>query len=415
MSLITAKAAIRDLSTKAQNVVADDSLDAAEKMTRLDAYEAEMKTYMDEVKVHEKAKAFMVGAEAPTEAEQPQQGVKSLGQELIESRAYKAAVGSIGSRFSASAEIDVKVAGNIAEGTTVSGGFLNGVGGALAVPEYRPGIVDLKFAPLTVSQLFSQGTTNAAIISYVRQTAETIGAAAVAEGAAKPQIDATVARLNEQVGKIAGWYRITDEMLQDVSYIQTFLTNHLIGQIQRYEENAVLNGTGYPSINGILNRSGMQSTISGGTSGTIAAPVAKLGEAIFQQVTAIRSNAFLEPDACVMNPTDWQYLRLAKDANTQYYSGGPFTGAYGNSGYSNVEALWGLRIVLSPRIASGTALVGAFAEGGQLVRRTGIAVEMANQNEDDFKNNLILVRAEERAALLVTRPEAFGKVTTTWA
>jgi HK97 family phage major capsid protein len=357
----------------------------------------------------------MAGAETPTEQEQPQYAAKTFGQQIIESRAYKTAVASVGSRFSSSADIDVKVAGTVAEGTTVSGGFLNGVGGALAVPEYRPGIVDLKFAPLSVAQLFSQGTTNAAIISYVRQTAETIGAAAVAEGATKPQIDATVARLNEQVGKIAGWYKITDEMLQDVSYIQSFLTNHLIGQIQRYEENAVLNGTGYPSINGILGRSGMQTTISGGTTGTIAAAVNKFGEAIFQQVTAIRFNSFLEPDAVVMNPIDWQYLRLAKDANTQYYSGGPFTGAYGTGGYSNVEALWGLRVVLSPRITSGTALVGAFAEAGQLVRRTGISVEMANQNQDDFINNLILVRAEERAALIVTRPEAFGKVTVTWA
>ena len=36
---------------------------------------------------------------------------------------------------------------------------------------------------------------------------------------------------------------------------------------------------------------------------------------------------------------------------------------------------------------------------------------MTNSNEDDFKNNLVALRAEERLALAVYRPGAFGKVT----
>jgi hypothetical protein len=40
---------------------------------------------------------------------------------------------------------------------------------------------------------------------------------------------------------------------------------------------------------------------------------------------------------------------------------------------------------------------------------------MTNSNKDDFKNNLILVRAESRSALAVYRPGGFGKVAVTWA
>src|SRR6185312_13202177 len=182
-----------------------------------------------------------------------------------------------------------------------------------------------------------------------------------------------------------------------------FLTNRLIAQLGREEENETLNGTGYPALAGVLGRSGLATAISAGTTGTLAAPM-KLAEAIFQQRTAIRTAAFVEPDAVVMNPTDWQYLQLAKDANTQYYAGGPFSGAYGNGGYSNVAALWGLRVVLSPRIASGVALVGGFQECGQLFRRQGVVVEMTNSDGTDFQNNLIKVRAISRAALAIYRP-----------
>jgi len=46
-------------------------------------------------------------------------------------------------------------------------------------------------------------------------------------------------------------------------------------------------------------------------------------------------------------------------------------------------------------------------------RRQGITLEMTNSNVDDFVNNLITLRAEERLALAVYRPAGFGAVTLT--
>ena len=412
MSYIEAKAAMRDLGNKAQAVVDDSTLSLSEKKLRLENLEADLKTYSDEIGVHEAAKRLMTGGEAAPEAAAPSEvGTKSLGRQIVESDAFRAAAESKGGRFSRTVEMK---AATIDEGTSLSNGLLGGLGGTLALPNYLPGIVDLRYAPVTVGSLFSQGTTDSPIVSYVKQSAETIGAAATAEKGAKPQADFTLARVNEQVGKIAVVAKLTDEMLQDAAQVETFLTNRLIGQVIREEENEVLNGTGYPALNGVLGRSGLATSISAGTTGTLADP-SKLVDAIFKQVTAIRTTAFVEPDAIVINPTDWQYIRLARDANGQYYAGGPFTGAYGNPQPSNVDMLWGLKVVTSPRIASGTVLVGGFAEGGQLFKRQGITVEMTNSNEDDFKNNLIAVRAETRSALAVYRPGAFGKVTITWA
>ena len=414
-AVIDAKRAMAELGTKAQAVLDDKDLTNTEKKNRLDKYQEDLKGYSDVIALHESAQRLMVGGEAAPEVKAAPEGVvKSLGRQVIESAAFKSAVASKGTRFSFASEVGMKVAGTVDEGTTIANGQLNGAAGVLALPNYLPGIVDIKFASLSVGELFAQGATDSPIISYVKQATETVGAAARAEKAAIAQSDATFARVNEQVGNISAFFTVTNEMLQDASQAESFLSNRLVAQLGREEENEVLNGSGYPALAGILGRSGLQTAISAGTTGTLTAPM-KLAEAIHQQVTAIRTTSFVEPDAVVMNPLDWQYLQLAKDGNSQYFAGGPFSGSYGNGGYSNVAALWGLRVVLSPRITSGVALVGAYQEGGQLFRRQGVVVEMTNSNEADFKNNLITVRATSRSALAVYRAGAFGKVTITWA
>lgn len=414
-TLIEAKAGMRNLATKAAEVVADNSLTPAEKITTLDALNADLKAFSDVVSIHEKAARLMEGGEAAPEAKSTADPkFKSLGRQIVESSAFKSAQAAKGGKYSFMTEIGAKAAVTVDEGTTIANGQLNGAAGVLALPDYLPGIVDLRFAPLSVAQLFAQGSTTSPIVSYVKEATETQGAVATTEKTRKGQADAGFARVNEQVGKIAAFFKITDEMLQDTDQAESFLSQRLIAQVGREEENEVLNGTGYPALAGILGRSGLATAISAGTTGTLANPML-LAEAVFKQRTAIRTTAFVEPDAVVMNPTDWQYLQLAKDGNSQYYAGGPFTGGYGNGGYANVAALWGLPVIQSTRITAGTALVGAFREGGQLFRRQGITVEMANQNEDDFVNNLITVRAESRSALAIYRPGAFGKVTVTWA
>jgi len=415
-SVIEAKNGMRTLATKAKDTVSDDKLTNAEKKDILDKLDVDLKSFSDTIGVHEQAARLMAGGESAPEARSDgtENLTKTLGQQIIASAAYKNAVNAKGGRFTFSTgEIGTKVA-TVDEGTTLTNGQLAGAAGVLALPNYLPGIVDLRYAALGVGELFAQGSTTSPIVSYVKESTETQGAAATAEKALKGQADAAFARVNEQVGKVAAFFKITDEMLQDVAQAESFLSNRLVAQVGREEENETLNGTGYPALAGILGRAGLQASYSAGITGTLADPM-KLAEAIFHQRTLIRTTAFVEPDAVVMNPLDWEKIQLAKDANGVYFAGGPFSGAYGNGGYANIAALWGLRVVLSPRIAAGVSLVGGFQEGGQLFRRQGITVEMANQNEDDFTHNLITVRAESRSALAVYRAGAFGEVTVTWA
>ena len=57
-------------------------------------------------------------------------------------------------------------------------------------------------------------------------------------------------------------------------------------------------------------------------------------------------------------------------------------------------------------------VVGAFKAGAQVFRRGGIRGDMTNSHSDHFVRNLLAIRWEERLALAVLRPSAFGKVTT---
>lgn len=418
MSIATAREGLKKAAVDAKSVMADDSLTVAEKGVKIDAIHADAKAFSDEISLHEKANRLVDGGDAGTEAKSIDEGkvaFKTLGEQIVGSEAFAAVKSAreASGRVNASVEIGTKVANTIGEGTAISNGFLNGQGGPAIIPNYLPGIVDIRFAPLAIGDLFAQGSTESPIVSYVKESAETVGAAATAEAALKPQGDFTLVRVNEQVGKVTVVAKLTDEMIKDFAQASSFLQNRLIGQVAREEDNETLNGTGYPALSGVLGRSGLQSAITV-SSGTLADPSLVM-DAIYQQIIAIQFNAFVYPDAIVMNPADWQHLRLAKDANKQYYGGGPFTAAYGNQPYTNVDSLWGLRVVTSPRIASGTVLVGSFQECGQLFRRQGITVEMTNSNEDDFKHNLVAVRAESRSALAIYRPGGFGTVAVTWA
>lgn len=407
-AVLEAKTAMRQLATKAQEVVSNADLTQAEKKTTLDAIEADIKGYAETISLHEQANRLMAGGEAAPEAKSSEEEtrVKGFAEQVIESDAYR----NVASKATMAAAVDVKAAATIDEGIipAFSGGA--GLGGQLVAPQMLPGIVGLKFQPLTVADLMAQGTTSSSSVSYVIESAFQDLTATVAEKGAKPQLDLTLARRQDNVTKIANVAKVTDEMFQDAEQFQAYLSQRMIFGVQRVEEAQLLNGNGTaPQLQGVLNRSGLATTVV--TTASLTAQ--KAMEGIYNQITALRATSFIEPDAIVINPTDWQTIRLGKDSNQQYYAGGPFTGAYGNAGPSNVDQLWGLKAVITTAIAQGTVLVGGFQECAQVFRRQGITLEMTNSNVDDFVNNLITLRAEERLALAVYRPAGFGKVTLT--
>jgi HK97 family phage major capsid protein len=266
---------------------------------------------------------------------------------------------------------------------------------------------------LTVADLLMQGTTDSNTVRYLLETTNTNAAAAVTEGNAKPESTITFTQVDEPVQKVATFLPVSDEMLEDVAQIRSYLDSRLRLFVQHAEEDQLLNGSGTaPNIRGLLNRSGIQTGTRAalGTSTGETAAASTVGNAIYAAITNIRINALVEPDGIVMHPTNWMQFKLAKDANGQYYGGGPFVGPYGVNGIAGEEA-WGLRVVVTSRIAANTALVGAFGTMAQVFYRNGLTVEASNGYNDFFQKNLTAIRAEQRLALAVYRPNAFHAIT----
>ena len=342
--------------------------------------------------------------------------------------------------------------GDAASGTTapsaLSGYFLGGAGGPAISPEFIPGITELRFYPNQIAQLFPNMPVSSPVVTYVREASWTNNSAAVKEGETKPTSTNSITRYTEQVGKIASLARVTDELIADAPYFWSLIQTRLAQGIVRKEEVELLAGSGAPGVSGLLNRTtgftkpqtvtavsnlvipgsstvGVgagtntvssvtpgRAVVGTGTTGTAPTGV-QIAEGILAAITDIRTLTFFEPDAIVMNPTDFLTIRQSKDGQGQYL-GGSFFG-YNYGGAQNVSSdaldpgitLWGKRVVSTPAIPAGYILVGDFAEGGQVLRLGGLQVNVANTNGYDFEQNLWTARAEERVGLLVERPELF--------
>lgn len=323
----------------------------------------------------------------------------SMGDAFVKSAAYKAAAqGRTGTWSSGAVDVGVK-----ATATTI------------ASPIVQPGAVQGPFPILTqanhVRDLLPQGTTDSNAVPVVRETTATNAAAGVAEGAEKPESTLVFTQVNEPVKKIATFLPVSDEFFEDVSGMRSYIDSRLGGFVLDAEDGQLLTGAGAGNnVQGIQTRTGIQTgtlaalkTASGAVNPTVA-------DAVYAAITAIRTNAFVEPDGAVFHPTNWMAVRLLKDTADQYFGGGPFTGAYGNAGGIASNNIWGLPVVVTARETLHTALVGSFQQA-MIFQRSGLTVEATNSHEDFFQLNLVAIRAEERLALAVFRPAAFHLIT----
>lgn len=255
-----------------------------------------------------------------------------------------------------------------------------------------------------VSDVLGTGTLSGNAITYLIEGSVEGGFATVAEGAAKPQFhmtDPTTA--TDALKKIAGFLKFTDEMVEDAPFWVSEINNRGLYLLALAEENQLLNGPGTGStVLGLLNR-GVQTEVS--------TSLADAPDALFRAMTKVSTATGLTADAIIVNPADYQQLRLGKDGNGQYFGGGYFQGQYANGGLDEQPPVWGLRTIVTPAVPANTAVVGAFGTAATVYRKGGVRVESTNSHVDDFTNNLVTTRIEERIALAVRIPSAFVKVT----
>ena len=264
---------------------------------------------------------------------------------------------------------------------------------ANGITTYDWNIVPALRRQLLIRDLFAAETiSGAALTFYVESTTVEGGAAYTTEANAKPMIsfgDPTAKTVS--LAKIAAYLKESDELVEDAPRLASAIESRLIYQQQLAVENYLVS---------------QLSGTSGIGTGSLLTP-----DGIFKAIMTVMSNSGFAADAIVINPADYQNIRLRKDSNGQYYGGGFMYGGYGNGDVVEQPALWGVRTILTPAVAQGTCYVGAFRAGASVVSKAdGMKVEITNTDQDDFIKNMITIRAEERLALAVRYPAAFVKI-----
>ena len=277
-----------------------------------------------------------------------------------------------------------------------------------------PGIVLQGVQVPRVADLIPQGETSQPTIRYVREVAFNPAAAATAEGALKPEAIWSVIEADAQVKKIAVLTKMTDELMEDFPAMRDYINQRMPFMVEIEEDNQLLNGTGVgANIRGVLNTTGILTHTQGfDVDETTAIANDSAIDAIFRAGTRVQFESFFEPTGVVLNAFKWMNMRLLR-TNTGDAAGGVGRGLYllGNPTDNNgPTSLWGYPLVPTTRVGLNVGVVAAWNLACQIFRRKGISVDMTNTNGDDYARNLVTVRAEERFAFPVYRPQAISKI-----
>ena len=280
-----------------------------------------------------------------------------------------------------------------------------------------PGILETALRnPDSVIGLFDQIQTNQNAYVYLEETTFTNNAGEIAEaGDISSANESAIAftERTESIRKMATFLPVTDELLADVAGIQGYVNSRLSTMMKLRMDNQLVNGDGSaPNLTGVLNKSGINTFDYSSYSGELA----RLGQ-IYQAITEIRKDAFVEPDAIVMHPSDWYDVVTSVADITTTSSGAaaknPLFMVAGGFGDSPAPKLWGLNVVPSSVIAAGTALVGKFGGGdaAQVIMREGVDLAVSDSHSDFFAKNQLAIRLTMRLGFAVYRPTAFCSIT----
>lgn len=296
---------------------------------------------------------------------------KSIGHQFVSTAEFKSLV--TGQRE----KVRIEIKNTIVGGTTT------------VFPQQVPGVIPGDFKPLTVRQMLRSIPVTSNMVNSLREASFTNDAAEVTEGSGKPESDLTFEAYNVPITTVAHWLKVSNQLLADAPAIAAYIDTRLRDGLAQRIDAQLLNGNGTPP-----NLSGF--TDSGNFTAYTPTSDDLLVDAINRAKYTLWAKGYV-PDAVVLNPGDWGAMERSKGTDGHYLYGVPALNAGTNP--------FGVRVVLSPNLAAGKMLIGAFNLAAVVYDRQAVTVEMGYVN-DDFTNNLVTIRAEERLGLGVERPSA---------
>ena len=281
----------------------------------------------------------------------------------------------------------------------------------------QPGVLEKALRdPNAVIGLFDQIETDQNAFQYLEETTFTNNAAEAAEEGAAGEAALDFTEQTAAIRKIAVFLPVTEELLADVSGIQGYINSRLSTMMRLRLDGQLIAGDGTaPNLEGLLDagKSGVNAIDYSSYSGELN----RVG-ALYQAITNIRTSAFVEPDAIVMHPNDWNQVvtAVADTAGTSsagFTSKNPLFVAAGGYGAGPQASIWGLKVVPTSAISEGSVLVGRFGggEAAHIVMKQGIDIAVSDSHSDFFTKGKVAIRATMRVGFPVYRQGAFTKIT----
>jgi HK97 family phage major capsid protein len=285
-----------------------------------------------------------------------------------------------GARFSF--EMERKAVGNMGSSASLTGSYF-------VAPTVVPGVILQPYNQTHMRNILATGTTDSNMLRYVRDNGGEGGPTTVAEAAAKPQMDRDLAIIDSPVRKIATHLRVPEEMIEDIPFLTSFLTQIGTEEVLAVEDTQILYGDGTgQNLTGIAT-AGSFTAFAAGTS-VVATPnkFDVLG-ASGKQMRVLKRN----PSFHLVNPTDYYDIVSTKDTTSNYILRG------GGNGIMPVDSC-GVQIVQMNQVAAGD-FITVDSRAAQIFFRSNINVRFYEQDQDNAIKNLVTIVIEERLALCV--------------
>lgn len=307
-------------------------------------------------------------------------------------KAYKERTGGKGFEI----ELTQKAVGDIGTGNTIGAYFVP--------PTLVPGVTTLPFEEVHMRNLLPVGSTNSNVVRYVRDMGGEGGPTTVAQGATKPQIDRDLEIFDANVRKIAVWFRVPEEMIDDIPYLQSFLTQIAMEEVMAYEDLQILYGDGTgQNLSGLFTNA---TAFSGAGAATVEAP--NEFDVIRAARRQLRNAKLGGPLVALISPDSFFDMTSRKDTTENYlFLGGGNGIALANPNVSPTGiTVSGVRIEEHTAISDDDFLVFQ-PRSAAIFDRTGTTVRFYDQDQDNAIKNLITIVIEKRLSLPIYRPAGF--------
>ena len=291
-------------------------------------------------------------------------------------------------------ELEAKAVGNMGSSASLTGSYF-------VAPTVVPGIELKPFEQIHMRQLLPTGQTTSNVVRYIRDNGGEGGPAMVAEAATKPQQDRDLQIYDANVRKLATYFRVPEEMIDDIPYLQSFLSQIGIEEVMVVEDTQILYGDGTgQNLSGLFTNA---TAFAAGTS-VVTAPNN------FDVLLAARKQARVakyNPNIALVAPIDFYDMIEKKDTTNNYLFLG---GGNGLDVPGVITMRTGLRVVEHTSVTAGDFLVFDPSKAA-VFDRAGTTVRFYDQDQDNAIKNLITIVIEKRLALPIYQPAAFIKGT----